>query len=366
LPDESYMKIALDLARKGEGWTSPNPMVGSVIVKNGRIAGRGYHQKAGTPHAEVHALHMAGEEAKGATVYVTLEPCCHIGRTPPCTEALIDAEVKKVVVAAIDPNPRVAGKGIKRLREAGIEVITGVMEDEAKQLNEVFIKHIVSQMPFISVKSALTLDGRTATKTGSSQWITGTEARKYAHRLRHKYSAVMVGIGTILADNSRLTTRIEKENLKNPTRVIIDSSLKIPGDAHVLNTEEAPTLIYTAGNVDRDKYSLVKEKGGEIIECPGREGKVDLLQVTKDLYHRGITSILVEGGAAINGSLLDRRLIDKVYLFIAPKLVGSNNSPGVFGGVGVQNINDAIALKNMIVEKIGEDVLFTGYPVYKE
>jgi len=364
LLEAEFMKRAMELAGKAEGWTSPNPMVGAVIVKNGRIVGEGFHQKAGTPHAEIHALKMAGREAAGADVYVTLEPCCHYGRTPPCTDALIQAGVARVVVAVTDPNPKVAGGGIKKLREAGIDVVLGMMEQEARLLNEVFFKYIRSPLPFVSVKSAMTLDGKTATKTGSSQWITGLEAREYVHRLRHKHDAVLTGIGTVLADDPQLTARIPGEQLKNPIRVMIDSELKIPLDARVLNTSAVPTLIYSTGRGKSEKAQALRKKGVEVINYAGREGKVDLLKVLQDLRCRGITSILVEGGAGINGALLDLRLIDKLYLFVALKLVGSSLAPGVFGGLGRAEIGDAVTVKNVSLEKVGADFIFTGYPVF--
>jgi diaminohydroxyphosphoribosylaminopyrimidine deaminase/5-amino-6-(5-phosphoribosylamino)uracil reductase len=306
---EELMKRALDLARKGEGWTTPNPMVGAVIVNRGQVVGEGYHQKAGTPHAEIHALNMAGDRVKGGTIYVTLEPCCHFGRTPPCTDALIKAGIAKVVVAMTDPNPQVAGGGLKKLKEAGVEVMTGVLEEEARILNEVFIKHITARRPFVALKSALTLDGKTAAKNGTSQWITGEEAREYVHRLRHKYDAILVGIGTVLADDPLLTTRLP--GLKNPLRVVLDSSLRIPLTARVLDTRTSPTLVFTAVSLEESaKARKIKEKGGEVISCPGAGSRVDIPEVLKVLYERGITGLLVEGGREVGGSFFDARLIE--------------------------------------------------------
>jgi len=363
--DEKLMRRALGLAQKGEGWTAPNPMVGAVIVNNGHIVGEGFHQKAGTPHAEVHALTCAKERAKGAAIYVTLEPCCHHGRTPPCTDALIRAGVSKVVIAMADPNPKVAGGGIKQLREAGIEVVTGVLEREAKVLNEVFIKHIIFKRPFVALKSALTLDGKTATRTGSSKWITGEDSRLYAHKLRHKYDAILVGIGTVLTDDPLLTTRIP--GLKNPIRIIIDSSLRIPINARVLDSEIGSAIIFTSMSPGEcSKVRWIEEKGVEIIHCPGEGGKVDIVSVLDVLYRKGVTSILVEGGSEINGTFFDRRLIDKIYLFAAPKLVGSHLSSGLIGGLGIGEMKEAVHVEDLTVEKIGEDFLFIGYPKFKE
>lgn len=362
---ETYMRKALELAQKAEGWTSPNPVVGALIVKDGKIIGEGYHKKAGTPHAEIHALSMAGTEAKGSTVYVTLEPCSHYGKTPPCADTLIKAEVAKVVIAMEDPNPKVAGRGINKLIDAGITVVTGILENEARILNEVFIKHITTRLPFVALKSAITLDGKTATKTGSSKWITGSVAREAAHRLRHRYDAILAGIGTIISDDSQLTTRIPGENLKSPIRVVIDSNLRIPEDAKILDTSVAPTLIYTCSPVSI-KVERLQQKGVQVIQCPDDHGRVDLLEVLKDLYTRGFTSILVEGGAEINGTFLDKGLWDKLYVFLAPKLVGSHTAPGMFGGAGVSLMKDAITLKHMDIKSLGHDWLITAYPEGKE
>lgn len=365
MTDEELMGRALALARRGEGWTAPNPMVGAVIVKDGWIVGEGFHQKSGTPHAEVHALTHAKEWAKGGTLYVNLEPCCHHGRTPPCTGALIEAGVAKVVVAMTDPNPKVAGGGIKQLREAGIEVVMGVLEQEAKALNEIFIKQITAKRPFVVLKSALTIDGKIATRTGSSKWITGEEARECAHRLRHKYDAILVGIGTVLADDPLLTTRIP--GLKNPLRVIIDSTLKISFDTKVLDTKTSPTIVFTSmSSRECAKARWIEEKGVEIINCPGADGKVDVVSVLNVLYGKGITSVLVEGGSEINGAFFSQRLIDKIYLFTAPKLVGSHLAPGMIGGLGIGEMKEAVALEDLTIEKVGEDFLFTGYPKFEE
>jgi diaminohydroxyphosphoribosylaminopyrimidine deaminase/5-amino-6-(5-phosphoribosylamino)uracil reductase len=359
--DERWMQRAVNLARKGEGWTSPNPLVGAVITKDDQMVGEGYHQKAGTPHAEIHALHMAGPRSRGGTLYVTLEPCCHHGRTPPCTDALIKAGLKKVVVAMTDPNPKVAGNGIAKLQAAGMEVVTGVLENKARVLNEVFIKQMTTQSPFIAFKSALTLDGKTASHTGSSKWITGEEARMVGRRLRHRYDAILTGIGTVLADDPKLTTRIP--GLKNPLRLILDSRLRIPLNAQVLDTKSAPVIVFTAeSDLDGSKAALLMEKGVEVISCPGADGQVDIPSVLRVLFVKGITGILVEGGAQIQGAFFDRGLVDKIYLFIAPKIIGSNRAPGMIGGMGISEMGQAVIVDNLRIENIGEDFLFTGYP----
>ncbi|WP_242965080.1 bifunctional diaminohydroxyphosphoribosylaminopyrimidine deaminase/5-amino-6-(5-phosphoribosylamino)uracil reductase RibD [Dehalobacterium formicoaceticum] len=361
--DEQWMQRAINLARKGEGWTSPNPMVGAVIVREGQVVGEGYHQKAGTPHAEIHALQMAGTKALGGTMYVTLEPCCHHGRTPPCTDALIKAGLKKVVVAMVDPNPQVAGGGIAKLRAAGMEVVTGVLEDEARVLNEVFIKQITSQRPFIAFKSAVTLDGKTSSYTGSSKWITGEEARMVGRQLRHRYDAILTGIGTVLADDPLLTTRVP--GLKDPQRVILDSRLRIPMEAQVLDTKSAPTLVFTGEIADGEpKAALLAEKGVEVISCPGSEGQVDIFSVLKILSEKGITSILIEGGAQIQGAFFDRELVDKLYVFIAPKLIGGHHAPGMLGGMGIAEMGHAVRVYDLKMDQIGTDFLLTGYPEF--
>lgn len=365
MDDEKFMRQAIELAKRGEGWTAPNPLVGAVILNKGEVVGAGFHQKAGTPHAEIHALAAAKERAKGGTIYVNLEPCCHYGKTPPCTDALIKAGIKRVVMAMTDPNPKVAGGGIKKLREAGIEVVTGVLEREAQRLNEVFLKQITEKRPFIALKAAVTLDGKIATKVGSSKWITGEDARESAHKLRHRYDSIMVGIGTVLADDPLLNTRIK--GLKNPIKVVIDSNLKTPLDAQVLNLKNAPVIIFTAKSLEENsKARNLLEKGVEIIACPGVEGKVDLALVLKVLYDKKITSILVEGGAKINGTFFEQKLIDKIYLFMAPKLVGSHLAPGMMGGLGIGEMQDAVKIEDLTVEKIGQDFLFTGDPKFKE
>lgn len=359
-----YMKKALELARMAEGWTSPNPMVGAVLVRDGSIVGQGFHQRAGTPHAEVHALAQAGEAAQGATLYVTLEPCSHYGRTPPCVEAILQAKVSRVVAAMTDPNPLVDGSGLARLRESGVAVTTGVLENEARALNEVFVKFVSARLPFVAAKSAITLDGKIATRTGSSKWITSEQARNLGQELRHKYDAVMVGIGTVLADNPQLTYRIPGKKVHQPTRVIIDSHLQIPLESQVIRVVDAPTIIYMA-NGSREKADLLRQQGIEVVACPGDNGRVDLVGALQDLAQRDITGVMVEGGGGINGALLDRCLVDKMYVFIAPKVVGSHLAPGMFGGRGVAEMQNAIQLDKVTWEQVGPDLLVTGYPIYK-
>ena len=362
--DETYMRKALDLARLAEGWTSPNPMVGAVLVRDGSIVGQGFHQRAGTAHAEVHALAQAGDAAAGATLYVTLEPCSHHGRTPPCVEAILQAKVARVVAAMTDPNPLVDGSGLARLRQEGVEVTTGVLENEARDLNEVFLKFISARLPFVAAKSAITLDGKIATRTGSSKWITSDQARQLGQELRHKYGAVMVGIGTVLADNPQLTYRIPGKQAHQPTRVIIDSHLQIPLESQVIRVVDAPTIIYMADG-SREKAELLRHQGIDVVSCPGEDGRVDLIGALQDLAQREISGVLVEGGGTLNGALLDRCLVDKLYVFIAPKVVGSHAAPGMFGGRGIGEMQNAIQLDKVSWSQVGPDILVTGYPIYK-
>lgn len=362
--DERYMRIALEMAETCRGQTSPNPMVGAVIVKNGEIIGVGAHLKAGSPHAERHALHLAGEKAIGSTVYVTLEPCCHTGRTPPCADALIEARVKRVVIGATDPNPLVAGNGIKRLKDAGIEVVAGVLGEEAMRLNEVFNKYIVTGLPFVTVKTASTLDGKTATVTGSSRWITGESARREVHRLRSEHDAILVGVNTVIEDDPQLTVRLP-EGGKNPLRVILDSRLRIPLSARVIVDNHAPTWIFTTDFAEQEKKHQLENMGIKVISS-GTQEFVDIPFVLKTLGGHGYSSVLVEGGSRVNGSFLQTDCIDKVISYIAPKLVGGIDAPTPFAGEGVRIMDESIVLENMEVVMVGEDIRITGYPRKKE
>ncbi|WP_028988172.1 bifunctional diaminohydroxyphosphoribosylaminopyrimidine deaminase/5-amino-6-(5-phosphoribosylamino)uracil reductase RibD [Thermicanus aegyptius] len=357
--DEFYMNHAFALAASTEGRTWPNPMVGAVIVKEGRIVGFGAHLKAGTPHAEVHALKMAGEEAEGGTLYVTLEPCSHYGRTPPCADQIIAAGLKRVVVATLDPNPLVSGKGVEKMRKAGIHVEVGLGEEKGKRLNEVFFHYITKRRPFTVVKMAMTLDGKIAAHTGDSRWVSGAAAREYVHRLRNQADAVMVGIGTVLADDPLLTTRLP-EGGKNPLRIVVDTRLRIPLTARVLDTSAAPTLIACGEGADAAKMAQLREKGAEVLPLPEREGRVDLKELLRVLGLREIAFLLVEGGAEMNGSLLMEGLVDKVLLFLSPKLIGGKG-PTPFGGKGFPRMDEALPLTEVQVEKVGEDWFIQGY-----
>jgi diaminohydroxyphosphoribosylaminopyrimidine deaminase/5-amino-6-(5-phosphoribosylamino)uracil reductase len=363
--DEFYMQQALTIARYATGRTSPNPLVGAVIVKDGRIVGQGWHRKAGTPHAEVHALAQAGELAKGATVYVTLEPCSHYGRTGPCADALIEAGVQKVVVAMTDPNPEVAGNGLARLRAAGIEVVEGVLADEAAKINEVFLKWITTGMPFGILKTAMTLDGKIAAYTGHSKWITGATAREYVHKLRDIYDGILVGVGTILADNPKLTTRLP-EGGHNPVRIIVDSMARTPLTATVVTDKQAPTIIAVGREAPVKRVEALRNLGVEVLVLEQNPQGVNLRQLFKALGERRITSIFVEGGATINASFLADNLIDKVYSFVAPKIIGGKSAPGPVGGNGVDRVDQAALLENITTQTIGTDILISGYIAGRE
>ena len=360
--DQQYMQLALDLAASAKGKTNPNPLVGAVLVKDGVIVGSGLHRKAGEPHAEVHAFNMAGEHAKGATLYVTLEPCSHYGKTPPCAKLVKESEVARVVVAMQDPNPEVAGRGINLLREAGIDVEVGILEKEARQLNERFIHNMVTGRPFVISKFAMTLDGKIATHTGHSQWITGEAARADVHELRDEVDAILVGVGTVLADNPSLTTRLAHRQGKNPIRVILDSRLRTPLDANVVNTAQAQTIIVTSEQSDRQKASLYEEKGVKLVFIPQTETGLNLDVALEALYKLGITDVLVEGGGAINASFLRAGLIQKFLVYVAPKVLGGRQSVTPFTGDDVDTIDAAMLLEFGDVEKIGTDLRITAYP----
>lgn len=358
--DIAYMKLALELAEKGRGAVAPNPMVGAVIVKDGRIIGSGYHEKIGEGHAEVNAFRSATEDVAGATIYVTLEPCSHYGKTPPCADKIIEKKIARVVIAALDPNPLVSGRGVKKILDAGIEVVTGVLADESIRLNEVFMKYIVKKEPFVVMKVAMSLDGKIATRTGESKWITGEPAREQVHRLRSALSGIMVGVQTVIADDPQLTARIP--NGKNPVRIIVDSTLRIPLDANVLKNQDlAKTIIGTTAKADREKAALLEQAGIELVTVPEKDGTTDLSALMKILGESGIDSILLEGGATLNFAALDAGIVDKVQIYIAPKLIGGSTSKTPVGGKGIDKLSDAFKVKELTATLVGQDVLLEGY-----
>jgi diaminohydroxyphosphoribosylaminopyrimidine deaminase/5-amino-6-(5-phosphoribosylamino)uracil reductase len=362
LSDETYMRLALQMAEAAKGQTGINPVVGCVIVNNGRIVGMGAHLQRGSQHAEIHALQMAREQAEGSTVYVTLEPCSHYGRTPPCSDRLIAEKVQRVVVAAMDPNPQVAGSGIARLRAHGVEVEVGLLEHEAKRANEMFNKYILSREPFVTLKTASTLDGKIAAKTGDSKWITGAESREFVHTLRHQHQGIMVGVNTIVHDDPSLTTRLSVPGLQ-PLRVIIDSKLRLPLDAKVVLQNPEKTLIITTKQASMDQIKRLNALGVEVLKC-GEGPRVDLREAMKRLGEREISSILLEGGGTLNGAMLEAGLIDKMILFFAPKIIGGLESPSNFTFAGFSAMNQAVPLDDLEFKQFAGDFCVIGYPRY--
>lgn len=357
--DEKYMRLAMQLAENAIGRTSPNPLVGAVIVKDNRVVGCGWHRKAGTPHAEVHALNQAGELAQGADVYVTLEPCAHYGKTPPCAKALVEAKVKNVYGGLLDVNPKVAGKGFKILEDAGIHVEYGFLQDELRKQNEVFFKWIEHKKPFVVLKAAMTLDGKIATATGQSKWITNETSRAYGYKLRDIYDGIMVGINTVIEDNPMLTARVDGG--KNPIRIVVDSSLKIDINANVVQDKSAKTIIATTDKADKDKILKLQAQDVDVIVVDkDKNDKVDIEKLLDILGQQNICSILVEGGATLSGSFVAKKLVDKVYFFIAPKIVGGKEAKTPVAGTGILNLQEALALKDIQVEKLDEDILIIG------
>jgi diaminohydroxyphosphoribosylaminopyrimidine deaminase/5-amino-6-(5-phosphoribosylamino)uracil reductase len=360
--DTIYMERALELAKKGIGKTNPNPLVGAVIVKDGVIIGEGYHQEYGGPHAEINAINNASMDVQGATMYVTLEPCSHYGKTPPCAQALVDHQIKRLVIAMKDPNPKVAGKGIAILEAAGIQVDVGLLKEEAEHINEIFIKFITRQEPFVLLKTAMTFDGKIATRSGASQWISNERSRQYVHQLRNQYSAIMVGINTVLTDNPSLTTRLDSGDNHHPTRVIVDTYGRLPMESKLVQTANiVPTILATTKFAKQDTMNQLKEKGVQILMCEVEENHVDLKDLMKKLGGKEIDSIMVEGGATINYSLLEQKLVDKVITFVAPKIFGGREAPTPVGGIGIANPENAIQLTNIRIVPFEEDIMIEGY-----
>ncbi len=352
--DTEYMRLAIQLARQGCGWVNPNPMVGAVIVKDGRMIGQGYHKKYGELHAERNALADCQVSAVGATLYVTLEPCCHHGKTPPCTEAIIESGISRVVVGSSDPNPLVAGKGIAILHSHGIEVIEHVAKDECDKLNESFFYYIQNKMPYVVMKYAMTMDGKIATYTGKSQWITGEKARQRVHEDRHRYSAIMVGVGTVLADDPMLTCRLE--NGRNPLRIICDTGLRTPLQARIVTTANtAPTLIATAAT-DTNRHRPYLDAGCEIMVLPQKNNQIDLNSLMQRLGEKQIDSLLLEGGGTLNWSALQSGIVNKVQAYIAPKLFGGSGKTPV-EGLGIESPMDAFLLGAPVITQMGDDIL---------
>lgn len=346
---ESLMKKCIELAQQAEGKVSPNPMVGAVVLdKDGAIVGEGFHQKYGEAHAEAKALEQAGDRAKGGTLVVNLEPCSHYGKTPPCADLIIEKGIKKLIVGMVDPNPVVSGRGIQKCKDAGIDVEVGVLEDKCRELNEVFIKNHTEQKPFIAIKTASTLDGKIATKTGSSKWITNSKSREIVQKLRNKYDAILTGSGTVIADNPSMLCNIEDG--KNPIKIVLDTNAKIPADAKIF--EEGKIILATAKETSKYPDNV------EILLCQKNDdGQIDLGFLINELYQKGIKSILIEAGAKINSSFIKTRLADKLYHFIAPKILGDKQAISCFEGFDVPFIQDCVDITIKDIQKVNGDVI---------
>ena len=358
--DESYMQRALELAERGMGKTSPNPMVGAVLVKDGRIIGEGYHKRWGEAHAEVNAIHNATDDVEGATLYVNLEPCSHYGRTPPCSDLIIGKRIGRVVIGSLDPNPLVAGKGIEKLRAAGIETVTGVLESRCLRLNEVFLHYITAKRPYVVLKSAVSLDGKTAAPTGESKWITGEAARNDVQLLRNRYAAIMTGVDTVICDDPRLTCRIQNGNC--PARIILDSNLRIPLNSIVLkNQNEHPTMIAALEDASSAAAEKIEAMGVTVLRCKSFCGRVDLSDLMEKLGALSIDSVLLEGGATLNEAAFVQGILQKLILYVAPKIIGGAGSKTFVGGVGIGRLEDAYQVKIDSVEQIGGDLKITAY-----
>ncbi|MDQ1772318.1 bifunctional diaminohydroxyphosphoribosylaminopyrimidine deaminase/5-amino-6-(5-phosphoribosylamino)uracil reductase RibD [Labilibaculum euxinus] len=356
-----YMQRAFELAKKGIGRVNPNPLVGAVIVRDNQIIGEGYHEFFGGPHAEVNAFRSATESVEGATMYVTLEPCSHYGKTPPCAEAIVKNKIGKVVIGMLDPNPLVAGKGVKLLEDNGIEVEYGYLCEELSQMNRVFLKFIQNKIPYVVMKTAMTLDGKIASETGDSRWVSNEKSRARVHQLRNELAGIMIGVDTVIADDPMLTTRLGKGEGRNPVRIVVDSSARIPLESKILNTGvQAKTIVAVTDKVDSVKIAQIEDLGNSVIIAKSKNGRVDLADLMVKLGSEGIDGILLEGGATLNFSALEAGIVDEVMSFIAPKIIGGANSKSPVGGEGIKFMKDAIELENIIIGQLGNDLMLTG------
>ncbi|MBI5700853.1 bifunctional diaminohydroxyphosphoribosylaminopyrimidine deaminase/5-amino-6-(5-phosphoribosylamino)uracil reductase RibD [Candidatus Saganbacteria bacterium] len=363
--DIKFMSEAISLAKSMEGRTSPDPMVGSVIVKDGKIISSGYHAEVTTPHAEAWAIKKAQEknEAQGATLYVNLEPCCFFEEknNPPCTQSIIKSGIKTVIAAMQDPNPSVAGRGFADLREAGVEVKVGLLEDEAKKINEVFIKHITTGRPYVILKAAMSMDGKIATRTGDSFWITGIESRIRGHHLRNIVDAILVGINTVIKDDPELTVREIAGKIKNPIKIILDPRARIPLNSKVLKIEPENTILVVSDNAPKAKLQKILKTKAEVLKIKTKKGLLDLDHLTKELGKRKIASILIEGGGLTNAHALSSGIVDKVNFFVSPKIIGGEKAKTPIEGLGIDKLSRAIKLKDLTCERVGEDLMLEGY-----
>jgi diaminohydroxyphosphoribosylaminopyrimidine deaminase/5-amino-6-(5-phosphoribosylamino)uracil reductase len=353
------MERALELAKEGIGKVNPNPLVGAVIVKDGEIIGEGYHECCGEAHAERNAVKNAIKSVEGSTIYITLEPCAHYGKTPPCVDLIIEKKIKKVVIGMLDPNVLVAGKSVEKLKKCGIEVVVGVKEYECKKMNEIFIKYIKSKIPFVILKSGMSLDGKIATYSGESKWITSKESRADSQNLRNRFNSIMVGVNTIIADDPDLTCRINNE--KKLIRIIVDTNLRIPLDAKVIKNDDKHTIVATISSSDKNKKKVLRDLGVKVIEIPEKYNRVNLTELVKNIGEDGIDSILIEGGGTLNFSALEENIVDKVIFYIAPKILGGEQSKSSISGRGFSALDQVVNLKNISYRKIGEDLVVEGY-----
>ncbi len=360
--DEEYMRRALELAEKARGKTSPNPMVGAVLVKNGKIIGEGYHQRAGLSHAEVIAINTATEEPAGATLYVTLEPCAHYGRTPPCTDAMLRAKIKRVVIPCTDPNPLVSGRGVKLLRQAGVKVDCGLLETEARKLNEFFFTYHLKRRPFVILKWAMSLDGRTSTDTGESKWITNALSREYVHQLRSQVDVVIVGAQTVIQDDPLLTVRLKNYKGRQPRRVILDYALKVPATARCLTDRHGgERWVITHQSASRTKIKSLEKMGVRVICLTGRAGKIDVKKLMELFFREQIISVMVEGGRRLAGSFMRAGMVDKVVAFIAPRLIGGNKLTAPIVDWAVSSIKEMVELTDVQIKFFDNDIAVEGY-----
>jgi diaminohydroxyphosphoribosylaminopyrimidine deaminase/5-amino-6-(5-phosphoribosylamino)uracil reductase len=352
------MQKAIDLSLKGIGLVNPNPLVGAVIIKNNKIIGQGFHEAFGQDHAEVNAINNASEDCSGATIYVTLEPCSHYGKTPPCALKIIEHGFKNVIIGMRDPNPLVAGRGIQLLKDAGINVETGILENEIKKINEVFVHYIIHKTPFVVMKTASTFDGKIATKSGNTKWISGSESQKFVHELRHKYSGIMIGINTVINDNPQLNIRHLHGEIKNPTKIIIDSKAAIPLNSKIINNNDGSKIIIAVTEkATQENIEKIEKKGANIIVCPSTKEGVDLKYLMTELGKLSIDSILLEGGGTLNFSALKQGIVKKVINIIAPKIIGGANAPSPVDGSGIEDLSNSIKLKNLSSRMLGDDIV---------
>lgn len=358
--DVRFMREAHELARSAEGRTTPDPMVGAVLVKKGSVLATGFHGEVATPHAEAWAIQKAGEAAHGATLYVNLEPCGHYGNNPPCTDAIINAGIRRVVVSMKDPNPLVNGKGFAKLRRYGIKVETGLLEDEARKLNEVFVKYVTTGRPFVAMKTAVTLDGKIATRTGASRWVASETSLRLAHQLRNIYDSILVGVGTVLIDDPKLNVRRIKR-IKDPVRIVLDSFARTPLSADIFKTKGGKIIIAVGPKAPRQRVEALVKRGAEVIRLPAPGGRIDIRSLLRELGEMKISSLLVEGGGEVNASFLEARVVDKAYFVIAPKIFGGRDAKTCVEGEGVKEPSQAIWLKRVHLERLEEDILVSGY-----